>query len=118
MVLGLSAGFALLAIAVYALKGHGFWVKAFALIAIVSVGVLSAIEIGLSLITGEGVNAAVFYHMKTGLGGGDVTQYAFPAVGAFISLAALIWVIAKVQSKLTGASERSLTWNAASYFWL
>lgn len=51
--------------------------------------VLTALEIGLNAITGEGLNDAVFYHLKTGLGGGDVTQYAGQVIAAVAGLLAI-----------------------------
>ncbi|MDG1737959.1 MAG: hypothetical protein P8L68_01910 [Paracoccaceae bacterium] len=72
---------------------------------------LSTIEFGLNLITGEGVNDAVFYHLKTGLGGGDKSQYAVPAFGALVCLAVLVWVVIKAQRKISGAPTRSYIWN-------
>lgn len=112
MFLVLSVGLALLAIGVFARKGQGLWLKLFVLSILGIVGVLSAIELGLSLITGEGVNDAVFYHLKTGLAGGDVSQYALPAIGSLVALALLVWLTVKLQKRLTGAEERSHPWNA------
>ncbi|NBT30985.1 MAG: hypothetical protein EBT13_03520 [Rhodobacteraceae bacterium] len=51
--------------------------------------VLTALEIGLNAITGEGLNDAVYYHLKTGLGGGDVTQYAGQVIAAVAGLLAI-----------------------------
>lgn len=112
MLLVLSAVFAFLAIVVYALKGQGAFLKAIALMALGCVGILSAIEVGLSLITGEGVNDAVFYHMKTGLGGGDISQYALPVAGALVGLAVMVWLAVRFHGKLSGALQRSYLWNA------
>ncbi len=111
MFLGLSVIVAMLAVFVFARKGRGVWLKAAVFLAVLLTGVLTALEIGLSLITGEGINDAVFYHLKTGLGGGDKSQYAVPVFGAIACLAVLVWVVLKAQSKISGAPTRSYIWN-------
>lgn len=115
MFLGLSFVFSILAVAVFAKKGKGSILKHIVLLALMGVAILSAIEIGLSLITGEGVNDSVFYHMTTGLGGGDISQYAIPAAGSVVVLALLGFVMIKARRRLVGAENKSLIWNAGIF---
>ncbi len=69
MFLGLSVIVAMLAVFVFARKGRGVWLKGTVFMALLSTGIMTALEIGLSRITEEGINDAVFYYLKTGLGG-------------------------------------------------
>ena len=73
----ISAASITLAFIVFIRRGHSRHLVIPLLASTLMVVALTAIQIGLSQITGEGVNGAVFYHMRTGLGGGDVTQYAW-----------------------------------------
>lgn len=69
MVLGSTVIIGILAVYVFARKGHGIWLKGTVFMALLSTGIMTALEIGLSRITEEGINDAVFYYLKTGLGG-------------------------------------------------
>lgn len=51
-------------------------VRALLAIAVALTAIMLALWFGLNSITGAGINDSVFYHMATGLGGGDVSQYA------------------------------------------
>lgn len=59
------------------IRGHSRWLVWVLLAAILILTVLSGLQIGLGQITGEGVNGAVFYHLRTGLAGGDISQYGW-----------------------------------------
>ncbi|MDD9977380.1 MAG: sulfatase-like hydrolase/transferase, partial [Boseongicola sp.] len=71
------------------------WVSWLVASSLLSVVVLTVVEFCLNLVTGDGVNGAVFYHMRTGLEGGDVSQYFLPLTVAAVILCgvvALTWV--------------------------
>lgn len=75
---------------------------------------LCGIELGLRQITGEGVNDAVFYHMKTGLGGGDISQYATSILGVVASIAAVSIALWKGNKWLQpGGQKRVVQWDAS-----
>ena len=77
----------LLAFVAYLTKGYGRNGKVALLVGLGIFVVFSSIEVGLGLITGDGVNDSVFFHIRTGLGGGDVTQY-LPHLGAALVVVA------------------------------
>jgi phosphoglycerol transferase len=77
----------LLAFALLRLRAHGRWLGYFFPIAVILLTVLTGLQYGLHKITGEGINGAVFYHLKTGLEGGDVSQYSWEIAMAFAALA-------------------------------
>ena len=79
----------LLAVALLRRRGHGRWLAWVLPAAILMLTVLSGLQIGLGQITGEGVNGAVFYHLRTGLEGGDVSQYGWVIAAGLLALAAV-----------------------------
>lgn len=84
----LVSSFVLLAaIALLRRFGHARWLTWAVQIGCLSLVVLTGIQIGLTQITGEGVNGAVFYHMRTGLEGGDISQYAGSMIAAVLAVA-------------------------------
>lgn len=82
-----SALLILVAVALLRRLGHSRWLAWFLLAAILMLTVLSGLQIGLGQITGEGVNGAVFYHLRTGLEGGDVSQYGWGIAAGLVALA-------------------------------
>jgi hypothetical protein len=53
------------------------------------VALLSLAWFGLNSVTGDGINDSVFYHLHTGLGGGDVSQYYPLIAGSLLGFMAL-----------------------------
>ena len=84
----------LLAVALLRRRGHGRWLAWVLPAAILMLTVLSGLQIGLGQITGEGVNGAVFYHLRTGLEGGDVSQYGWVIAAGLLALAAVAGTVA------------------------
>lgn len=82
-----SALLILVAVALLRRLGHSRWLAWFLLAAILMLTVLSGLQIGLGQITGEGVNGAVFYHLRAGLEGGDVSQYGWGIAAGLVALA-------------------------------
>ena len=109
----LSLGCLGLAFLIYKRWASLGFLRDFLLVIAFLVAVLSALDLGLSLITGEGINDSVFYHMKTGVGGGDVSQYALPLGGALVALTALALGLYWLRKHLRpGATHRALLANA------
>lgn len=54
-------------------------------------GAALALWFGLDRVTGAGINDAVFYHLATGLEGGDASQYEGLVIGSVAGLCALLF---------------------------
>lgn len=107
---------ALLVLFILALRwrGHGRWLAWLALTSIFTFTLLSGLHLGLSVITGEGVNNAVFYHMATGLEGGDVSQYLPVLMVVCLSIGAVAAILWRFRRVLRGnAREGRWTWDLA-----
>lgn len=73
---------------------------------------LSGLHLGLSAITGEGLNNAVFYHMSTGLEGADVSQYVPHILGAVLAIGAVGYLLWRFGRFLRGNGEhRHWAWD-------
>jgi hypothetical protein len=64
-------------------------VRFFLAVSVAVTALMLAIWFGLNAITGAGINDSVFYHMATGLGGGDVSQYAGTIAAAVAGVVAV-----------------------------
>ena len=92
----------LLAFVAYLTKGYGKNAKVALLVGLGIFVVFSIFEVGLGLITGDGVNDSVFFHIRTGLGGGDVTQYLPHLGAALVVVAAATFGAFKFHTHLKG----------------
>lgn len=101
----------IVSIAFFSRRGHGRFARNVVLISALLTTLFAAIEVGLSLITGEGVNDSVFYHAQTGLRGGDISQYAWPVTGLFIGLAIIGLLLVRYGERLPQAKIRYRGWN-------
>lgn len=84
----------LFAIIVVRLYGWASWLQYVLAASIVGTLFLTCIQLGLTAVTGEGINGAVFYHLKTGLTGGDISQYFGPItliLGILVGLLSALW---------------------------
>ena len=95
-------------------KGSRAWLRYVLLVGAVIVINLTSLDFGLSLITGSGVDDSVFYHLKTGLSGGDVSQYstiviALCAVSVFLG-SGLFLLLRNLQMM---AQVHDVRWNGA-----
>ena len=75
---------------------------------------LTVLQIGLNQITGNGIDDSVFYHLRTGLGGGDVTRYYgtidLGVLGLVVFAAGLFFVCRNLKP---GSQEASPFWDRA-----
>jgi phosphoglycerol transferase len=109
-----SSALLALSILVLRLRGNGWWLAWLAPATIFTFTLLSGLHLGLSVITGEGLNNAVFYHIAAGLEGADISQYAFhiaAAGGAIVAVGVLLW---RLRRFLRGnAKEQRWFWDLA-----
>lgn len=112
--LPLSTGLLALAVLLLRLRGHGRWSGWLVLATLLTFTLLSGLHLGLGLITGEGLNNVVFYHMTTGLEGADVSQYVPHILGVLGAIAALGFGLWRLRRFLL-VPDRSgrWTWNLA-----
>lgn len=110
--MALSTVLLALAILVLRFRGNGPWLAWLAPASIFTFTLLTGLHLGLSVITGEGLNNAVFYHMATGLEGGDVSQYTVYILGAFLAVAAVGLLLWRFRRFLRGnAQQRRVIWD-------
>lgn len=111
----LSASLLVLSILTLRFRGSGRWLAWLLPIGIFSFTLLSGAHLGLSVITGEGLNNAVFYHMATGLDGADVSQYFAHIGAALLAIAGVGLVLWRLRHFLHGnARNRSSVWDLAA----
>jgi glycerophosphoryl diester phosphodiesterase len=77
------------AAALFALAGRGRVARLSVPVVSGLVALLSLAWFGLNSVTGDGINDSVFYHMHTGLGGGDVSQYYVLIAGSLLGFLVL-----------------------------
>jgi Sulfatase len=66
-------------------------VRFFLAVSVALTAIMLALWFGMNSITGAGINDSVFYHMATGLSGGDVSQYAGMIAGAGAAVLAVLF---------------------------
>lgn len=115
LLLSLSAILLSLSILVLRRRGRGRWLAWLAPACIFLFTLMSGLHLGLAAITGEGLNDAVFYHLATGLEGGDVSQYLphiLAALLAVVVVAAGLW---RLRPFLRGtATQGHRAWDLAT----
>lgn len=79
------------------------WLRAVLAISVAVTAILLAIWFGMNAITGAGINDSVFYHMATGLGGGDVSQYAGMIALGVAAVLAVFFGCYQLYRRLPGA---------------
>ncbi len=75
MYLAIATVSLLLAFVVFVTKGFGRWLGDVLLGTLLLFFVFTAGELAIGQITGNGFDDSVFFHLRTGIGGGDWTQY-------------------------------------------
>ena len=75
MSLVLVLGLLVAAYVVFWKRGYTPWLRIVLYASTLIITALSLLHFGVGQITGGGFDDSVFYHLRTGLGGGDVSQY-------------------------------------------
>jgi len=110
----LSASLLALSVVILRLRGNGRWLAWLVPVSIFTFTLLTGLHLGLSAITGEGLNNAVFYHAATGLDGADVSQYIPHILAVVIAIAVVGLVLWRLRSMLSGNSkQRRWEWDLA-----
>lgn len=104
--MSLSGAFLFLSILVLQRRGNRPWLTWIVPVSIFAFTLLSGLHLGLSVITGEGLNNAVFYHMSAGLEGADVSQYAPHILGVVLAIIAVGLLLWRLRRFLRGNGER------------
>lgn len=102
----LSALLLFLSVLILRLRGHRPWLHWFVPANIFVFTLLSGLHLGLSVITGDGLNNAVFYHLATGLEGADISQYVPHILGAVLAIVAVGVLVWRLRRFLRGGNER------------
>jgi phosphoglycerol transferase len=79
------------------------WLRAVLATSVAVTAILLALWFGMNAITGAGINDSVFYHMATGLGGGDVSQYAGMIALGVAAVLAVFFGCYQLYRRLPGA---------------
>ncbi len=115
MIMFLCAALAALAVLLFGKRCSWRLLKIWLAVCVLLFAVLTVIEIGFGLITGNGVDDSVFFHMTTGLEGGDVSQYTMPiVVGAVVILLFGVLPAALTLRLSPGRTQRSFVWNGVT----
>jgi glycerophosphoryl diester phosphodiesterase len=92
----LSLGCLSLAVLAFARAGRGRAMRVALPVGLALAAVMLLTWLGLNAITGKGINDAVVYHLHTGLGGGDVSEYGWligaSLAGLGVLLAGCAWL--------------------------
>lgn len=102
----LSAVLLSLSVGLQRLRGNRPWLAWLVPASIFAFTLLSGLHLMLSVITGDGLNNAVFYHMSTGLEGADISQYVPHILGSVLAVVAVGVLVLRLRRFLGGSNER------------
>ncbi len=104
--------FLFLVTAVYSLRHWASrrWLFWFVSACVLGVVALSGLEYCVNLITGTGINGAVFYHLRTGLEGGDTSQYLLPGLAATAVLGGVAGLLLRFRKRLEPRASPKNRW--------